>query len=250
MCIIQARQHTQGDIFVSLFRKFNNWQQSFVGHDTQTLRDSVQLQVKAITELWSLKNVKKPKRKWNSIFLKERLIFYFGNKSAIRLKWRQNITEHKLTEISQHFFVKFLETIFHENMHSGSLVVTSVQTDWMKHCPENVKQICSSGGRDVYQSGNIALCWYPEKYLPSFRDEGTSNSRKYTWQRTTRERWDIWKQKDVNSLRLKVEKWIKKNELIKQRRINTKGTEGEENKCQFDSMWLNVVTNCIHYYYI
>jgi len=52
-----------------------------MGHDAQTLRDSVQLQVNAIPEIWSLKNVKNQKENWIVIFVKPRLIFYFDNKS-------------------------------------------------------------------------------------------------------------------------------------------------------------------------
>jgi len=89
-----------------------------------------------------LEEFKKIKRHRNSKFLlKAHIIFYFGNESATRLNWRYNITDYKFTEISRHFFVKFFETIFLENMLSGSVVVTSVQKDRLKNFPENVKQI-------------------------------------------------------------------------------------------------------------
>lgn len=41
-----------------------------MGHDTQTLRDSMQFQVNAIPDLWGLKNVKNKKDNEIVIFLK------------------------------------------------------------------------------------------------------------------------------------------------------------------------------------
>jgi len=55
-------------------------------------------------------------------------------------------------------------------MLSGSLVVTAVQKVRLKDFPENKNNFVSSGGSDIYQSGNMALSLVPEKYLPTFRD--------------------------------------------------------------------------------
>jgi len=45
---------------------------------------------------------RKAERQRNSKFLlKTGIIFYFGYESTIRLKWRHNITDYKITEISR-----------------------------------------------------------------------------------------------------------------------------------------------------
>jgi len=46
-----------------------------------------------------------------------------------------------LTKISRHFFVKFFETIFHENLFTGSLFFTCIQKDGLKNFLENLKEI-------------------------------------------------------------------------------------------------------------
>jgi hypothetical protein len=48
---------------------------------------------------------------------------------------------YKLTEISQHFFVKLFENIFHENLLTSSLVLTCVQKELLKNFPKNLKEI-------------------------------------------------------------------------------------------------------------
>jgi hypothetical protein len=46
-----------------------------------------------------------------------------------------------LTEISPYFFIKFFENLFHENLLTGSLIVTCVQKDRLKNFPENLNEI-------------------------------------------------------------------------------------------------------------